>query len=115
MRAVRRTDGTLLATDVEFAYAHADDATDDVDDGNGQGNPHIGTGPHDGTVSSFRGVCPTVTFNLRGTTIVADAKTTYVGGTCATLRPNVQVIVTGAPAPGRRMFAAATITITRTH
>ena len=121
VRAVRRADGTLLAKAVEFEDADVDDDdTDDVDDddsddaGSGR-NPHHGAGPLDGTVSSFRGICPTVTFNLRGMRIVADAATTYVGGTCATLRPNVQVVVTGTPAPGRRMFTAEAITITRTH
>jgi len=49
-------------------------------------------------------------------TIVADAATTYVGGTCATLRPSVKVVVTGDLAPeGGRRFNAATITITRAH
>lgn len=121
VRAVRQTDGTLLAKDVEFEDDDADDDTEDADDDeaeheDGEGNPHHGEGPHDGTVSSFRGVCPAVTFNLRGLTIVADAATTYTGGTCATLRPNVQVLVTGALAPAvRRTFNAATITITRTH
>lgn len=114
VRAVRRADGTLLAKDVEFEDAGVDD-DEDTENEDGEGNPHHGAGPFDGTVSSFRGVCPAVTFNLRGLTIVADAATTYVGGTCATLRPNVQVVVTGAVAPGRRMFKAATITITRTH
>lgn len=120
VRAVRQTDGTLLAKKVEFDDPDVDDDedTDDEEDSdaeNGEGNPHHGAGPHDGTVSRFRGVCPTVTFNLKGLTILADATTTYTGGTCAALRPNVQVVVTGALLPERRMFKAATITITRTH
>lgn len=112
VRGTLQANGTVLATrvDIKTDDEDADAAADDTN-----GNPHHGAGPHDGTVSSFRGVCPTVTFNLRGLTMVADAATIYVGGTCATLRPNVQVVVTGAPAPGRRMFTAATITITRTH
>lgn len=120
VRAVRQTDGTLLAKKVEFDDPDVDDDEDsddgeDTDAENGEGNPHHGAGPHDGTVSRFRGVCPTVTFNLKGLTIVADATATYTGGTCATLRPNVQVVVTGALLPERRTFKAATITITRTH
>jgi hypothetical protein len=66
-------------------------------------------------VSSFRGVCPAVTFNLKGTTVITDAATTYEGGTCATLRPDVQVVVTGTAGVERRTFNAATITITQTH
>lgn len=111
VRGTLQPNGTVLASRVDIRTRDDDDEDDD-----GEGNPHHGAGPHDGTVSSFRGACPTVTFNLRGLTIVADATTTYVGGTCDTLRPGVQVVVTGALAPAaRRTFNAATITITRTH
>lgn len=110
-RGTLQPNGTVLASRVDLKTEDDDDTEDD----DGEGNPHHGAGPHDGTVSSFRGVCPAVTFNLKGLTIVADGATTYVNGTCATLRPNVQVVVTGALAPERRTFKAATITITRTH
>jgi len=114
VRGTLQANGTVLASRVEIRTDDDDD--DDEDDDDGEGNPHHGAGPHDGTVSSFRGACPTVTFNLKGLTIVADAATTYVGGTCATLRPSVKVVVTGALAPlARRTFNAATITITRAH
>lgn len=113
VRGTLQTNGTVLASRVEIRTHDVDD-TDDDDDSDG--NPHHGEGSHDGTVSSFRGACPTVTFNLKGLTIVADAATKYVGGTCATLRPSVKVVVTGALTPAaRRTFKAATITITRTH
>ena len=93
-----------------------DEATEDEDEEeHPRRGPHHGAGPLDGTVSRFRGVCPAVTFNLKGTTIVTDAATTYVNGTCATLRPNVKVVVTGTPQAERRRFTAATITITRRH
>jgi hypothetical protein len=36
------------------------------------------------------------------------------GGTCEMLRPNVQVVVTGAAGTARRAFIADTITIVRT-
>jgi uncharacterized protein DUF5666 len=116
VRGTLQTNGTVLASRVEIRTEDEDEDEDDADDDDGDGNPHHGAGPHDGTVSSFRGACPTVTFNLKGLTIVTDAATTFVGGTCATLRPNVKVVVTGALAPAaRRTFKAATITITRTH
>jgi hypothetical protein len=90
---------------------------DDTENEDGERNPHDGTRPFHGTVSNFRGVCEAVTFNLKGLTIVADAATIYLGGggTCATLRPNVKVVVTGTPGAERRTFKAAAITITRTH
>ena len=100
------------------------DGADRGKDGKDKGKGAKGTDPNpsqgperlEGTVSSFRGVCPTVTFNLKGTTVVTDATATkYDGGTCATLRPNVQVVVTGTPGTVRRTLRAATITITRTH
>lgn len=114
VRGTLQANGTVLATRVKITTGDEDDTEDNDDDSDG--NPHHGEGSHDGTVSSFRGACPTVTFNLKGLTIVADGATTYFGGDCATLRPNVQVVVTGALAPAaRRTFNAATITITRTH
>lgn len=102
---------------VEITTGDGDDTEDDTEDNDddSDGNPHHGEGSHDGTVSSFRGACPTVTFNLKGLTIVADGATTYFGGTCATLRPSVKVVVTGALSAARRTFKAATITITRAH
>jgi len=118
VRGTLQANGTVLASRVEIRTEDEDDGDGDdaEDDDDGDGTPNDGAGPPDGTVSSFRGTCPTVSFNLKGLTIVADATTTYVGGTCATLRPNVQVVVTGALAPAaRRTFNAATITITRTH
>ncbi len=75
-----------------------DSDSDNDDNGKDTGKGKDGTGPLDGTVSSFRGDCPAVTFSLRGTTIVTDSSTTYAGGGCATLRPNVKVIVRRARA-----------------
>lgn len=91
-----------------------DEAEDDDEAGDGR-NPHRGAGPHSGIVSSFRGTCPAVTFNLKGTRISTTAATTYVGGTCEILRPNVHVVVTGAAGTESRTFVAATVTIVRTH
>jgi hypothetical protein len=117
VRGTLQTNGTVLATSVEITTGDGDDTEDDTEDNDddSDGNPHHGEGSHDGTVSSFRGACPTVTFNLKGLTIVADGATTYFGGTCATLRPSVKVVVTGALSAARHTFNAATITITRTH
>lgn len=106
VRGTRAADGTLDATRVEF------DENEDEDGG----NPHEGAGPFEGTVSSFGGVCPTVTFNLRGMAIVTSATTTYVAGTsCAMLRPNVRVVVTGTRVGETRTINATAIEITRTH
>ncbi|MBM3817563.1 MAG: hypothetical protein FJW14_00905 [Acidimicrobiia bacterium] len=118
VRAERQTDNTLVATKVEFKDTD-DGEDDDMDDDDGddedrRGNPHHGAGPHSGTVSSFRGACPNVTFNLKGLRISTTADTTYEGGTCETLRPNVKVTVTGAAGTGARTFVAARITIDRT-
>ena len=120
-----QANGSVLARDVEFAEADEDDDaeeddtedddadSDDADDHSGR-NPHDGPGPFEGTVSSFRGPCPAVTFNLKGMRIVATSATTFTGGTCETLRPNVKVVVTGTHGTGRRVFNATAITITRT-
>ncbi len=107
--------GTLGRGSEKAADDEDSDSEEDSDHDSEEGNPHHGAGPHRGAVSRFRGVCPAVTFNLKGLAIVADAATTYTGGTCATLRPNVQVLVTGGLLPQRRMFKAATIAITQTH
>ncbi len=128
VRATRQADGTLLATRVEFDATDADDDDDDDadEDGDeddaedddaedGRGNPHHGAGPHSGTVSSFRGACPAVNFNLKGLRVSTTAATTYAGGTCETLRPNVHVTVTGTAGTTSRTFVAATVTILRTH
>lgn len=111
VRGRLQADGTVLAHSVDVGIREKEDEEDEDSDR----NPHHGEGPLEGTVSSFRGACPTVTFNLKGMTVVTDSTTTYTGGTCATLRPNVKVVVTGTPAATRRTFKAATITITRTH
>jgi hypothetical protein len=130
VRAERQADNTLVATKVEFKDTDEaddegegeDDDADDDDDGEDdddrdgedrRGNPHHGAGPHSGTVSSVRGACPAVTFNLKGLRISTTDATTYEGGTCETLRPNVRVTVTGAAGTGTRTFVAETITITR--
>jgi hypothetical protein len=114
------TDGTTATTPTPptttvEAEAEDDDGEDeDGDDEDRRGNPHHGAGPHSGTVSSFRGACPAVTFNLKGLRISTTEATTYAGGTCETLRPNVQVIVTGTAGTATRTSVAKTITITRT-
>lgn len=110
-RGTLQPDETVLANRADVRIREKEDEEDEDSDR----NPHHGEGPLEGTVSSFRGVCPTVTFNLKGMTVVTDSTTAYTGGTCATLRPNVKVVVTGTPAAARRTFKAATITITRTH
>jgi hypothetical protein len=118
VRATTQATGTLVATSIKVKDADDEDADEGVeeeDDEASGGNPHDGLGPFEGTVSSFRGVCPTVTFNLRGMQIVTSATTTYAGGTCATLRPNVQVVVTGTRVGETRAIEATNIEITRTH
>lgn len=107
MRGTLQTNGTIAATRVDIR-------TDDDEDEESR-NPHDGLGPFEGTVSEFRGVCPAVTLNLRGMDIVTSATTTYVGGTCATLRPNVHVAVTGTRVGETRTINATAIEITRTH
>lgn len=101
------------ADDVDDVDDVDDTESDEADDHSGR-NPHDGPGPFEGTVSSFRGLCPAVTFNLKGMRIVATSATTYIGGTCETLRPNVKVVVTGTHGTERRVFNATAITITRT-
>lgn len=112
---VTQPDGKVAATHVKFHVEDEDDADDDEDEEDSDKNhrhPHVG--PFDGTVSRFTGVCPTVTFNLQGMTIQTTATTTFVGGTCAMLRPNVQVTVEGTvPATGGRTVTATSVTITR--
>ena len=102
------------SVDADDAAGVGDDGEgDEVDDHDGS-NPHDGLGPFQGTVSRFRGLCPAVMFNLKGMRIVATTATTYTGGTCETLRPNVRVIVTGTHGTERRVFHATAIAITRT-
>ena len=123
VRATRQADGSLVATNVSFDADDDDEAEDgDEDDADedgeaedGSGNPHHGAGPHSGTVSSFRGACPAVTFNLKGLRVSTTEATTYEGGTCEMLRPNVQVTVTGTAGTTSRTFVAETVTILRTH
>ena len=55
-----------------------------------------------------------MTFVLKGLRVSTTDKTKYEGGTCATLRANVKVIVTGTAGTAARTFAADTITIVRT-
>lgn len=111
VRGTLQTNGSVLARRVELE----DDDDDDEDEEDDDGNRHHGAGPHHGTVSSFRGTCPVVTFNLKGLRISTTSATTYVGGACETLRPNVQVLVTGTLGTEPRTFTATTIAITRTH
>jgi hypothetical protein len=122
VHATTDANGRLVAKDVEFTdgdMAEDDDEDsddEDSDDEDSDGNPHNGTGPFEGTVSSFRGVCPLVTFNLKGMTIVATAATTYEGvpeAACVMLRPSVKVVVTRGTGSVGRVVMAATITITR--
>ena len=107
MRGTLQADGTVTATRVDIKKSEEGDDEDR--------NPHDGPGPFDGTVSELRGICPTATFNLKGMEIVTGAATTYTGGTCETLRPNVQVLVTGTRVGETRTINAVTIEITRTH
>lgn len=114
VHATTDADGRLVAKDVEFKDEDEDEEEEEEDDEDSGPNPHDGSGPFEGTVSSFRGTCPLVTFNLKGMTIVATSTTTYTGGTCEMLRPNVKVIVTRGPLSVGRVVMAATIAITRT-
>lgn len=115
VRGTLQTNGSVLARRVELEDDDDDDEEED-DAEDGDGNPHHGVGPHHGTVSSFRGTCPVVTFNLKGLRISTTKDTTYVGtATCEMLRPNVQVVVTGTLGTEPRTFTATTIAITRTH
>jgi hypothetical protein len=115
VRATTQTDGTLLATKVEFEDADAGEDDDGDEDDQDSRNPHDGPGPFEGTVSSFNGICPAVAFNLKGMEIVTTEATTYVGGTCATLQPNVHVVVTGTREGETRTITATEIEITLTH
>jgi hypothetical protein len=110
IRGTLQANGTVAATRVDIKKGEDEDADDDE-----SRNPHDGPGPFDGTVSELTGVCPAVTFNLRGMEIVTSATTTFVGGTCATLQPNVQVVVTGTRVGETRTINATRIEITRTH
>lgn len=110
MRGTLQADGTVAATRVDIKNRDDDDEDDDE-----SRNPHDGPGPFAGTVSEFRGTCPTVTFNLRGLEIVTSATTAYIGGTCDTLRPNVRVVVTGTRVGDTRTINATAIEITATH
>jgi len=58
--------------------------------GGGQGRT---TG--EGTVSAVRGTCPTLTMVIRGYAVMTSDATTYVGGSCSSLRPGAKVVVTG--------------------
>jgi len=115
VKVTTQTDGSLLATRVKFEGTDEDEEEGEEESDDEGGNPHDGPGPFHGTVSAFRGVCPTVTFNLKGMKIVTSATTTYAGGTCETLRPNVQVLVTGTRVGETRTINATDIEITRTH
>lgn len=99
----RQADGTLQASRVELGQG--DDDEDDEDDS-------VVPMTLDGTVSRFRGRCPSVTFNLKGTTIVANTTTTYSGGACKDLRPSVKVVVTGMGREHQNLVASK-ITITK--
>ena len=49
----------------------------------------------DGRVSSLRGVCPNLTFEIRGMTIAADGSTEYRGGNCKHVEEGLRVLVVG--------------------
>jgi hypothetical protein len=113
--------GTVAASHVRITPQRGDDGSSDDAGGSGGDDDDDGTGEElpdevqrDGTVSSLRGACPNLTFNLKGTTVVTNAATTYTGGSCATLRPSVKVAVTGTGVE-RRGLVALRIAITRTR
>ena len=49
----------------------------------------------EGTISYVSGQCPTATMAISGYNVVTTAATTYVGGTCESLRPGARVAVSG--------------------
>ena len=117
-RGTRSLDGVLEVARVEFEDRKDDDEDSEDDEGfgddDGADDEDLDGGPLavDGTVSRLRGACPNVIFNLRGTTVVTNGSTVFVGGTCSTLRPSVKVVVTGDG--GRKeVLVASLITITR--
>ena len=74
-------DGGLDATRIRIV---------DQPGGSGQGRT---TG--EGTVSAVRGACPTLTMVIRGYAVMTSEATTYVGGSCSSLRAGAKVVVTG--------------------
>ena len=74
-------DGGLDATRIRIV---------DQPGGGGQGRT---TG--EGTVSAVRGTCPTLTMVIRGYAVMTSEATTYVGGSCSSLRAGAKVVVTG--------------------
>ena len=117
VRGALQPSGAILADRVSIKGADdedADEAEDDEDD-KVHGDPAVHRSPLEGTVSSVQGTCPALTFNLKGISVTTAAATVYAptGSSCAMLRPNVKVVVTGTVV--ERSLSAATITITRLH
>jgi hypothetical protein len=119
VRGTPDINGTLVASHLDVTPGADDGAGDDTGDGEegdgeegddeaedgGTGEEPVAGQQRRGIVASLRGACPTLTFNLKGTTVVTNTDTTYTGGSCATLRPNVMVAVTGTDAGHRRLVA----------
>ena len=94
--AVPRSDGTVLATEIEV---DGPGAPDEGDGGNDGDEPN--DGPEDvhpeGVVSELSGSCPNVTFDVDGRTVQTSATTVFDDGGCPALRNGDRVRVDAVP------------------
>jgi hypothetical protein len=91
------TDTGFIVTATSVAPAAEDTDTDeDPTTPGGGGKKARG----EGVIGSITGSCPTLTMIITGTRVSTTATTTYVNGSCETLRPGTKVTIDGALNPG---------------
>ncbi len=94
-------EGTLGADGAVMAYMVEVEDDEDAEVPNTQMSGHV---------SALKGACPLRTFNLKGFDVSTSAATTFTGGSCADLRPGVEVEIRGTRV-GERAVLASEISI----
>lgn len=89
---------TQLSLPVGSAPGDGEDDGEDGGDDAAQGGGKKANG--EGTIGAITGTCPELTLIITGTRVKTTAATTYVNGSCESLRPGTKVKIDGRLYPG---------------